>query len=102
MRVNAGGAGDHLLQPGTGADAGQRRDHGGFGRVQPLIGHRRGDQDGGLCRQAEGGQRGLGIGFLAGGDADILTGLVAADPAAQARQIAPSTRLIRRHDQQLA
>jgi hypothetical protein len=102
MGINARGAGDHLLQPGTRADMRQAGDHSDLGRVQPLIGHGHGDQDGRLRPQAKGGQHLRGVTLLRYGQAGVEQAARRREAGAQVVEVAARLRLVGRHHQELA
>ena len=99
--VDAGGAGDHLLQPRTAANMGQGGDDSDFRGIQAFIGHGDGNQDAGFGIQTKAGENLMGI-HLAGRGKPDRFGLAFWHPLPGQFKVAPSNGLVRGDDEELA
>ena len=101
-RVDSGGAGHHLLEPGARADVGESGHHGHLGCVQALVGHRHRDQDGRLGEEPEGGERTVRVALGAGRELHVALGPSSWHPTPQGLKVGPRARLVGCDHEQLA
>ena len=99
--IDAGGAGDHLLEPGAGSDVGEGGDDGDLGGVEALVGHGDGDEDRGVRGGGERRRGSRGPGGVGGGQRSDA-GLGGGKPLGELGEVAAGVGLVGGDDEEFA